>query len=59
MANVDQCVTSYSIMQLRCLQACASTPYPDLYYGGMMAAYGPQPLVGNSIFSYLEIFIFW
>lgn len=25
--------------------ACASTPYPDLYYGGMMAAYGPQPLV--------------
>lgn len=25
--------------------ACGSTPYPDLYYGGMMAAYGPQALV--------------
>ncbi|XP_021862508.1 nuclear transcription factor Y subunit A-1 isoform X1 [Spinacia oleracea] len=25
--------------------ACASTPYPDLYYGGMMAAYGPPPMV--------------
>ncbi|GAB4835227.1 hypothetical protein Ancab_000136 [Ancistrocladus abbreviatus] len=25
--------------------ACASSLYPDLYYGGMMAAVGPQPLV--------------
>ncbi|GAB4856035.1 Nuclear transcription factor Y subunit A-1, variant 2 [Ancistrocladus abbreviatus] len=25
--------------------ACASSPYPDLYYGGMMATLGPQPLV--------------
>ncbi|KAL8129343.1 hypothetical protein V2J09_018498 [Rumex salicifolius] len=25
--------------------ACAPNHYPDLYYGGMMPAYGPQPLV--------------
>ncbi|KAL2940775.1 Nuclear transcription factor Y subunit A-9 [Bienertia sinuspersici] len=30
--------------------ACASAPYPDLYYGGMMAAYGPQPLVPSQYY---------
>ncbi|GAB2287042.1 hypothetical protein Dimus_021429 [Dionaea muscipula] len=25
--------------------ACATNPYPDAYYGGMMAAFGPPPLV--------------
>ncbi|GMH11480.1 hypothetical protein Nepgr_013321 [Nepenthes gracilis] len=31
-------------------QACAANPYPDLYYGRVMTAFGPQPLVHSQFY---------
>ena len=34
-------------LQVRLLQACASYPYSEPYYTGVIPAYGPQGLVRN------------
>lgn len=45
MSNVD-CFPQHPPLELvGHTIACAPTAFPDLYYGGMMAAYGHQPLV--------------
>ncbi|KAK9274013.1 hypothetical protein L1049_018827 [Liquidambar formosana] len=42
----DDCLTQPPQLELVSHSiACASNPYQDPYYGGMMAAYGPQPVV--------------